>query len=125
MTGGFSSANVAVRDGALVVTGEIALGLAFPWAGVIWMPGEQPMQPVDFSGREVIRFRTRGDGREYSVMLISRAEPGRAAAHRDVCRARGVDPGGDPAGGLPDGHAGSHCGVDVCGGGGGWGVRGG
>ncbi len=33
------------------------------------------MQPVDFSGREVIRFRTRGDGRQYSVMLIISAEP--------------------------------------------------
>ena len=75
MTGGASSANVAVRDGALVVTGEIAPGAAFPWAGVIWMPGEQPMQPVDFSGREAIRFRTRGDGRQYSVMLISGAQP--------------------------------------------------
>ena len=75
MAGGASSASMAVRDGALVVTGEIAPGLAFPWAGVIWMPGGQPMQPVDFSGRELIRFRTRGDGRQYSVMLISSAEP--------------------------------------------------
>ena len=75
LTGGSSSADVAVRDGALVVTGEIAPGLPFPWAGVIWMPGAQPMQPVDFSGREAIRFRTRGDGRQYSVMLISSAEP--------------------------------------------------
>ena len=75
MAGGASSASMAVREGALVVTGEIAPGLAFPWAGAIWMPGAQPMQPVDFSGREVIRFRTRGDGREYSVMLISSAQP--------------------------------------------------
>ena len=75
MTGGSSIANVAVRDGALAVTGEIAPEVAFPGAGVIWMPGEQPMQPVDFSGREAIRFRTRGDGREYSVMLISSSEP--------------------------------------------------
>ena len=37
-------------------------GPAFPWAGVIWLAGEQPMQPVDFSGLEVIRFRTQGDG---------------------------------------------------------------
>ncbi|MYH48912.1 MAG: amidohydrolase family protein [Gammaproteobacteria bacterium] len=75
LTGGSSTADVAVRDGALVVTGEIAPGAAFPWAGVIWMPGAQPMQPVDFSGREAIRFRTRGDGRQYSVMLIGSAEP--------------------------------------------------
>ncbi|MYD00160.1 MAG: amidohydrolase family protein [Gammaproteobacteria bacterium] len=75
LAGGSSTADVAVRDGALTVTGEIAPGAAFPWAGVIWMPGAQPMQPVDFSGREAIRFRTRGDGRQYSVMLISSAEP--------------------------------------------------
>ncbi|MDE0257514.1 MAG: CIA30 family protein [Gammaproteobacteria bacterium] len=75
LTGGSSTASVAVRDGALVVTGEIAPGVPFPWAGVIWMPGAQPMRPVDFSGREAIRFRTRGDGRQYSVMLISSAEP--------------------------------------------------
>ena len=75
LTGGSSSADVAVRDGALAVTGEIAAGVPFPWAGVIWMPGGQPMQPVDFSGREAVRFRTRGDGRQYSVMLISSAEP--------------------------------------------------
>lgn len=75
LTGGSSTASVAVRDGTLVVTGEIASGLGFPWAGVIWMPGAQPMQPVDFSGREAIRFRTRGDGRQYSVMLIGSAEP--------------------------------------------------
>ena len=58
-TGGSSTANVTVRDGALVVTGELAVGLPFPWAGVIWMPGAQLMQAVDFSGREAIRFRTR------------------------------------------------------------------
>lgn len=75
LTGGSSTADVAVRDGALAVAGEIAAGVPFPWAGVIWMPGAQPMQPVDFSGREAIRFRTRGDGRQYSVMLISSAEP--------------------------------------------------
>ena len=75
LAGGSSTADVAVRDGAMAVTGEIAPGAAFPWAGVIWMPGAQPMQPVDFSGRETIRFRTRGDGRQYSVMLISTAEP--------------------------------------------------
>ena len=46
------------NDGALVVTDEIAPRLPFPWARVIWMPGEQSMQPVDFSDREASRFRT-------------------------------------------------------------------
>ena len=75
LNGGSSTAAVAVRNGALVVTGEIAAGVPFPWAGVIWIPGAQPMQPIDFSGRKAIRFRTRADGRQYSVMLIGSAEP--------------------------------------------------
>ena len=70
MRGGSSSARLSVERGALRVEGEIADGFAFPWAGAIYFPGEQPMQPVDFSDREVLRFRTRGDGRTYSVMLF-------------------------------------------------------
>ena len=34
------------------------------------------MQPVDFSDREVLRFRTRGDGRTYVVMLFGSAPAG-------------------------------------------------
>lgn len=35
-----------------MVIAEIAPGLPFRQAGVIWMRGNQPMQPVDFSARE-------------------------------------------------------------------------
>ncbi|MDE2664170.1 MAG: CIA30 family protein [Gemmatimonadota bacterium] len=70
MNGGASTADLAVEDGALVVRGEIRAGFAFPWAGAIWFTGAQPMQAVDFSGRSVLRFRTRGDGRSYTVMLF-------------------------------------------------------
>ncbi len=70
MNGGASTAELAVEEGALVVSGETRVGFAFPWAGAIWFPGPQPMQAVDFSGRSVLRFRTRGDGRSYTVMLF-------------------------------------------------------
>ena len=33
------------------------------------------MQPVVFPGREVVRSRTGGDAREYSVMLIGSVTP--------------------------------------------------
>ena len=33
------------------------------------------MQPVDFSGRQMLRFRVRGDGRSYLVMLFSGGAP--------------------------------------------------
>ncbi|MCZ0936468.1 MAG: CIA30 family protein [Gemmatimonadetes bacterium] len=70
MNGGASTADLAVEDGALVVRGETRAGFAFPWAGAIWFTGAQPMQAVDFSGRSVLRFRTRGDGRSYTAMLF-------------------------------------------------------
>lgn len=71
--GGASVATLSASQGALRVEGEVVAGasaFAFPWSGAIYFPGPQPMQPVDFSGREVLRFRTRGDGRTYLVMLF-------------------------------------------------------
>ena len=71
LQGGSSTARLSAGHGALRVEGEVvASGFAFPWSGAIFFPGEQPMQPVDFSAREVLRFRTRSDGRTYSVMLF-------------------------------------------------------
>ncbi len=69
---GSSSARLSAENGALRVEGEVGggVGFAFPWAGAIYFPGAQPMQPVDFSDRETLRFRTRGDGRTYIVMLF-------------------------------------------------------
>ena len=72
--GGTSTADLSASQGALRVEGEVVAGnsaFMFPWAGAIYFPGQQPMQPVDFSGRDVLRFRTRGDGRGYLVMLFS------------------------------------------------------
>lgn len=70
MNGGASTAELAVEGGALVVRGETKAGFPFPWAGAIWFTGPQPMQATDFSGRTTLRFRTRGDGRSYTVMLF-------------------------------------------------------
>ena len=63
-------------------------GSPLPWAGVIWMPGAQPMQPVDFSGRETIRFRDEGGWAAVLGDADRQRGAGRAAAHRDVHRAR-------------------------------------
>ncbi|MDH5824712.1 CIA30 family protein [Luteimonas sp. RD2P54] len=57
--------------GALAVTGEVRPGFAFPWAGVMFWPGGEPMQAVDLSGRSELVFRVRGDGRHYRAMLFS------------------------------------------------------
>lgn len=70
MNGGASTAELAVEAGALLVRGETKAGFPFPWAGAIWFTGPQPMEAADFSGRTTLRFRTRGDGRRYTVMLF-------------------------------------------------------
>ncbi|GHD69011.1 hypothetical protein GCM10007164_11460 [Luteimonas padinae] len=57
--------------GALRVSGEIRPGFAFPWAGTMFHPGAQPMQPVDASSRSELVFQARGDGRTYQAMLFS------------------------------------------------------
>ena len=57
--------------GALRVSGEIRAGFAFPWAGTMFHPGAQPMQPVDASSRSELVFQARGDGRTYQAMLFS------------------------------------------------------
>ncbi|ANB19183.1 CIA30 family protein [Dokdonella koreensis] len=57
--------------GALEVAGEIVAGAAFPWAGVVFFPASEAMQPVDLSARRELVFLARGDGREYNAMLLS------------------------------------------------------
>ena len=78
MAGGTSVAEQAWAEGgaagsrgALRVAGEIRPGFAFPWAGTMFHPGAQPMQPVDASARSELVFQARGDGRSYQVMLFS------------------------------------------------------
>ena len=76
--GGASTAALSASEGALRVEGEVVAtgsAFAFPWSGAIYFPGAQPMQPVDFSGRQMLRFRVRGDGRSYLVMLFSGGAP--------------------------------------------------
>lgn len=66
----------AGTTGALEVSGEVRQGSSpwTMWSGMIWMPGAQPMEPVDLSGRSELVFHARGDGREYHVMLFSGPE---------------------------------------------------
>ncbi|MEO1085368.1 MAG: CIA30 family protein, partial [Acidobacteriota bacterium] len=73
---GSSVAKLEVKDGALVVSGEIKPGAMFPWSGAMVFPGPGAMAPVDLSARKELRFRVRGDGREYSAMLFSGAMDG-------------------------------------------------
>lgn len=76
--GGQSTASVALvhpgadgSKGALQVTGELKSGSMAPWAGTIWFPGSQPMQPADLSGKKDLSFWVRGTPGDYSLMLMA------------------------------------------------------
>lgn len=57
--------------GAMRISGEIALGTSWSWAGVMLNPGVNPMTPVDARACKELVFQTRGDGRELAVLLFS------------------------------------------------------
>ena len=69
MMGGKSKADMKVVSGgaagtthALEVSGEIAAGAPYPWAGAMFFPASTPMTPVDLSKFKEIVFWVRGDG---------------------------------------------------------------
>jgi len=79
--GGSSTAEIKVLDGgaagthkSLGVTGNIVGPLAYAWGGVMFMTGEQPMQPADLSGVKRIHFWARGDGKTYKIMLFAQSK---------------------------------------------------
>lgn len=75
--GGKSSVKVQLQDAApgeqaaLEVNASIVAGFPFPWAGLSYMPGKQPMQAADLSAAKVLRFKVRGDGKQYQLGMMS------------------------------------------------------
>ncbi|MGY6586895.1 MAG: CIA30 family protein [Wenzhouxiangella sp.] len=77
--GGQSQAKLAVTDaGTLKVSGNLAAGFAYPYAGAIWSPGQPFMSPVDFSDRSRLSLRLHGEAGLYTLMLFSGRVPGQS-----------------------------------------------
>ena len=73
-------AKISIVDGgannsqkALQVMGEIRPGV-YGWSGAMFFPGQRPMVPVNLSGKSAISFWTKGDGRTYQLMLLSKSK---------------------------------------------------
>lgn len=62
---------VGGSTGAMRLSGDIAVGSSWSWAGVMLNPGENPMTPVDARACKALVFQARGDGRELAVLLFS------------------------------------------------------
>lgn len=70
----WSAQGEAGQGGALRVSGELKAGANYPFAGAMLFLAGQPMQPVNGSALRELRFRARGDGRTYQVLLFSGPE---------------------------------------------------
>lgn len=70
IAGGKSIANLEVRDGALDVRGTIVGSLPYAWAGAMFSPGTGIFVPADLSEKQTLRFRAKGDGKTYRLMMF-------------------------------------------------------
>lgn len=55
---------------AVAISASVAKGFPYPWAGLAFMPGEQPMAPADLSFANVLKFKVKGDGQRYRVSMM-------------------------------------------------------
>ena len=81
--GGKSTASLqAVEGGAngtkgsLQVNGEINSGADFTWAGASFVPGSGPEDPVNLSSKKTISFWAKGDGKSYTLALMTESTSG-------------------------------------------------
>ena len=82
MQGGKSTSAMQVVDGganhskgALRVTGEVAAS-QMQYAGVAFGPGSAPMAPANLSHKKAISFWAKGDGKTYTLALLSQGLQG-------------------------------------------------
>ncbi|HYV46292.1 MAG TPA: amidohydrolase family protein [Myxococcaceae bacterium] len=74
----------AGTHGSLQITGEVRAGFAYPWSGVMFQPGPEPMAAADLSASRGFSFYARGDGAVYQAMVFSRSRGGRPSVHTFV-----------------------------------------
>ena len=84
MNGGPSTSSLAVVEpgadntkGALQITGEVVAGTQpFAFAGALYFPAQTPMQPVNLSSKKTIGFWAKGDGKSYTLIVLTESRSG-------------------------------------------------
>jgi hypothetical protein len=78
MMGGKSTSAIRIvspgaesSKGALEVSGDVVAGSQFPFAGAFFNPGSHPMEAVNLSGKKQISFWAKGDGHDYTLVLLT------------------------------------------------------
>src|SRR6185295_10557262 len=69
----------AESERSLAITGEVKAGFSFPWSGVIFFPGAQPMAPANLSRFGGISFWAKGENGPYQLLFFA-AKLGRMPA---------------------------------------------
>ncbi len=89
MNGGKSTVTMKISEpgannskGALQVEGEIVAGAQFPWAGVLFAPSGELDEPANLSAKKNISFWAKGDGRTYSLAVMTTATAGQIPAFK-------------------------------------------
>ncbi len=89
MNGGKSIATLNIAEpgadgtkGALQVNGEVVGGQSVPFAfaGALFSPGSSPMQPANLSGKKAISFWAKGDGKTYTMVVLTEERNGSSGA---------------------------------------------
>jgi beta-glucosidase len=64
--------------GAMEVSGEVVGGqkVAFAFAGALYFPGGPAMQPANLSAKKEISFWAKGDGKTYSLVVLTEVRNG-------------------------------------------------
>lgn len=63
------AANEPAGQAAISIHASVKEGFAFPWSGVAFFPGKIPMEAVDLSAANTLRFKVKGDGKNYSASI--------------------------------------------------------
>ena len=56
------------------ITGTIDPAIPYAWYGAMWSPTPVPMQPANLSSKQELRFRAKGDGKTYRVMIFAQSK---------------------------------------------------
>jgi hypothetical protein len=89
MNGGKSTASLEIvspgankSKGAMKVSGELIPGAGFLYAGAMFSPAPVPMEAANLSGKKTITFWAKGDGKAYSLAMITEGNQGQMPAIR-------------------------------------------
>ena len=54
---------------SVMIHAKVNAGFAYPWAGLGFFPAAQPMQSVDLSAANTLKFKVKGDEKTYSASI--------------------------------------------------------